>query len=118
MAMLLGRLRQGPDAIGTRDALELATLGRAACLGRSGEIGVLQDSAAGDLVCWPLGGIAFAGALRDPVESLLRCGPLAAWHTVVAGRTVVEDGRLVVSNLEETLVRHRAAAARIQGVEA
>lgn len=115
-AMLLGRMRQGPRAMGARDALEIATLGSAACLGRTGELGVLAVGAAGDAVCWPLEGVAFAGALTDPISAWLRCGPLAARHTVVAGRAVVRDGRLVAGGQEEMLRRHRAVSARIQGV--
>ena len=61
-------------------------------------------------------GIAFAGALSDPVEAWLRCGPVSARHTVVAGRLVVEDGQLTAPGVDEMLVRHRAAAARIQGL--
>ena len=114
MALLLGRLRHGPESTEARDALEIATLGGAACLGRTGEIGVLQAGAAGDLVCWPLEGIAFAGAETDPVEAWLRCGPVSARHTVVAGRSVVEDGELALPDLENLLRRHRAAARRIQ----
>jgi len=116
-AMLCARLRQGPDAIGARDALEIATLGGAACLGRAGEIGVLRPGAAADLVCWPLEGIPFAGALTDHVEAWLRCGPSAARHTVVAGRVVVEDGTLRAGGVEEMLARHRNAAKRIQNFE-
>jgi cytosine/adenosine deaminase-related metal-dependent hydrolase len=113
-AMLCARLRQGPEAIGARDVLEIATLGGSACLGRVDEIGVLRTGAVADLVCWPLEGIPFAGALTDPVEAWLRCGPSAARHTVVAGRTVVEDGMLTAPGVEEMLVRHRAAALRLQ----
>jgi cytosine/adenosine deaminase-related metal-dependent hydrolase len=97
-----------------RDALDLATRGSAACLGRGGELGTLTPGAVGDLVCWPLTGIPFAGALTDPVEAWLRCGPVAARHTVVAGRPVVEDGVLVHPGLEEMLRRHRTVANRIQ----
>jgi cytosine/adenosine deaminase-related metal-dependent hydrolase len=114
MAMLLGRLRHGPESTEARDALEIATLGGAACLGRKGEIGVLAPGAAGDVVCWPLEGIAFAGALSDPVEAWLRCGPVAARHTVVAGRTVVEDGSVCNPALSDILARHRDAARRVQ----
>jgi cytosine/adenosine deaminase-related metal-dependent hydrolase len=116
-ALLLGRQRHGPAAMGARDALEIATRGSAACLGREGELGCLEVGAAGDLVCWPLTGIAFAGALTDPVEAWLRCGPVAARHTVVAGRAVVQDGLLTTPGVEDVLLRHRHAAARIQGVE-
>ena len=75
-AMLLARHRSGAAATGAREALQLATLGGAACLGRQGELGVLRPGAVGDLVCWRVDGPQFAGALSDPVEALLRCGPV------------------------------------------
>ncbi|EFC82448.1 8-oxoguanine deaminase [Parafrankia sp. EUN1f] len=113
-AMLLGRLRQGAGAMSARDALEMATRGGAACLGRAGEIGLLAVGSVGDLVVWPLDGIAYAGALSDPIDAWLRCGPTAARHTVVAGRTVVENGLPVDSDLPEMLSRHRRIAEGIQ----
>lgn len=114
-AMLLGRMREGPETTGARDALEIATRGGAACLGRDdGELGQLSVGAAGDLVCWPLEGIAFAGALTDPVEAWLRCGPVAARHTVVAGRAVVEGGVLVADGVEDVLARHAKVSERMQ----
>jgi cytosine/adenosine deaminase-related metal-dependent hydrolase len=115
-AMLLGRVRHGPASTGARDILEIATLGGAACLGRSGQIGVLAPGAVGDLVCWPLSGVPFAGALTDPVEAWLRCGPLAARHTIVAGKSVVEDGRITDSRIDDILLRHQRAAMRLQGL--
>ncbi len=115
-ALLLGRLRKGPTSMGARDALEIATRGSAGCLGRDGEIGQLTPGAVGDLVCWPLEGIAFAGALTDPIEAWLRCGPVAARHTVVHGNLVVEDGVITAPGEAEMLRRHREISARIQGV--
>jgi len=116
-ALLLARYRSGATSMGARQALELATLGGAACLGRQGELGVLRPGAVGDLVCWRLDGPMFAGALTDPVEALLRCGPARAYHTVVAGQIVVEEGAVVNPALDDRLARHRAAAARIQGLD-
>jgi hypothetical protein len=72
--------------------------------------------AAADLVCWPLEGVAFAGALTDPVEAWLRCGPVAARHTVIAGAAVVRGGDLVAPGIEDILRRHRVASGRLQGV--
>jgi cytosine/adenosine deaminase-related metal-dependent hydrolase len=115
-ALLLGRQRKGPTGMTARDALDIATRGSAACLGRAGEIGTLTVGATADFVCWPLTGLAFAGAITDPVEAWLRCGPVTARHTVVAGRPVVEDGALVATGVHDILRRHGAAAARIQGV--
>ncbi|GIM94048.1 8-oxoguanine deaminase [Paractinoplanes toevensis] len=115
-ALLLGRQRRGPTGMTAREVLDMATRGGAACLGRRGELGELTVGAAGDLVCWPVEGIAYAGALTDPIEAWLRCGPSAARHTVVAGRTVVENGVLVAANTEDILGRHARAAAHIQGL--
>src|SRR5215204_4136035 len=113
-AMLQGKLRQGPAAMSARDALEIATRGGAAVLGRGGEIGELSVGACGDLVVWPLAGVPYAGALSDPVEAWLRCGPLAARHTVVAGRPVVLDGTPVRAGLDDMLARHRSVSAATQ----
>ena len=114
-ALLLGRLRTGPASMQARDALELATLGGAACLGRTGEIGELSPGAAGDVVVWALDGVRFAGALADPVEAWLRCGPVSARDTIIAGREVVANGLLVDTRIDEILRRHRSVAARWQG---
>jgi cytosine/adenosine deaminase-related metal-dependent hydrolase len=113
-AMLLGRMRHGPDQMSARDALEVATRGGAACLGRSGELGELSVGAAADVVVWPMDGLQFAGALSDPISGWLRCGPTAAKHTIINGRFVVRDGLLVAADLEEKLVWHRRVATRMQ----
>jgi cytosine/adenosine deaminase-related metal-dependent hydrolase len=115
-ALLLGRLRRGADAMSARDAVEMATRGGAACLGRQGEIGELTTGAAGDVVVWPLEGFQYAGALSDPVEALLRCGPNAPRHTIVNGVPVVRDGELKHPAAESVLRRHRLVAARLQGL--
>jgi cytosine/adenosine deaminase-related metal-dependent hydrolase len=112
--MLQGKLRQGAAAMSARDALEIATRGGAQCLGRDGEIGQLSVGACGDLVVWGLDGVRFAGALSDPVEAWLRCGPVSARHTVVGGRLVVEDGVPVHGGLDEQLRVHRRVSAAMQ----
>jgi cytosine/adenosine deaminase-related metal-dependent hydrolase len=113
-AMLLAKLRNGAAAGTARMALEVATIGGAGCLGRLGELGTLTVGAAGDVAVWPLTGPAFAGAIADPVEAWLRCGPVAARHTIVGGRPVVRDGVLVSSRVDELLGAHRTIATRIQ----
>ena len=113
-ALLLGRLRTGPSSMQARDALELATLGGATCLGRDGEIGTLTPGAAGDVAVWSLDGVRFAGALADPIEAWLRCGPVSARDTIIAGRSVVANGMLVDPRIDEMLGRHRTVAQRWQ----
>ncbi|MGE5286453.1 MAG: 8-oxoguanine deaminase, partial [Micromonosporaceae bacterium] len=102
-ALLLGRQRHGPGGMTAREVLDMATRGGAGCLGRLGEIGELTVGAVGDVVCWPQEGVAFAGALTDPVEAWLRCGPGAARHTVVGGRVIVRDGALTVPGVQDVL---------------
>ena len=114
-AMLLAKLRNGASNGTARMALEMATLGGAACLGRTGELGVLVPGAVGDVAVWSLTGPSFAGAVADPVEAWLRCGPIAARDTIVAGMPVVRDGRIVPEGrLDEMLTAHRRLATRIQ----
>jgi cytosine/adenosine deaminase-related metal-dependent hydrolase len=116
-AMLLAKLRSGAAAGTARMALEIATLGGAGCLGREGEIGALAAGAVGDIAVWDLTGPAFAGALADPIEAWLRCGPATARDTIVAGVPVVRGGELVAANSDEMLTAHRAHAARIQRLD-
>ena len=113
-AMLLAKLRDGAGFGTARMALECATSGGADCLGRSGEIGVIVPGAVADIAVWRLTGPAFAGALADPIEAWLRCGPVSSWHTIVNGRFVVRDGNIVHNDLDDILRTHARHAARIQ----
>ena len=63
---------------------------------------------------WSLEGPRVAGALTDPVEAWLRCGPVQARDTVVGGRLVVEDGVPVHPGLAEQLAVHRRVSAAMQ----
>ena len=115
-AMLLAKLRNGADQGTARMALEVATRGGAGCLGRIGEIGELSIGAVGDIAVWSLTGPLFAGAIADPIEAWLRCGPTAAHHTIVNGKSVVRNGQLVSTRVEEMLSTHRKVAAKMQSV--
>jgi cytosine/adenosine deaminase-related metal-dependent hydrolase len=114
MAMIANRFRSGPAAFGARDALQLATRGGARCLGRDGEIGVLAVGANADFCVWPLEGVKWAGAVSDPIDAWLRCGPSAPKHVYVAGKPVVEYGELVGVDLADLVRRHERAARRLQ----
>jgi cytosine/adenosine deaminase-related metal-dependent hydrolase len=115
-AMLLSRFRHGPTAMSARDALDVATRGGARCLGWDDETGHLTPGACADLVIWTGDPLALAGALSDPVEAWLRCGPMRADTTIVAGRPLVREGRIVDTALESVLGAHRSAARELQGV--
>jgi len=113
-AMLLAKLRDGASAGSARMALEIATRGGAGCLGRIGEIGELAVGAVGDVAVWSLQGPRFAGAIADPIEAWLRCGPVSATHVVVNGKPVVRDGELVSPRVDEMLRNHDRLARRMQ----
>ena len=113
-AMLLAKLRNGAAAGTARMALECATRGGAGCLGRVGEIGELSVGSVGDVAVWSLTGPAFAGAIADPIEAWLRCGPVSARDTIVHGEFVVREHELVSAKLETMLKSHAKLAHRMQ----
>ena len=116
-AMLLAKLRDGAGAGTARMALEIATRGGAACLGRLGELGVLAPGAVGDVAVWSLTGPTFAGAVADAVEAWVRCGPTGARDTIVHGRPVVRDGAVVSDRLDDLLAAHARLSRRIQRLD-
>jgi len=105
MAMLLQRVRKGAGALSAQEALEMATLGGAAVLGRD-DIGSLEPGKAADFIAIDLNRLEYAGALHDPLAALVFCTPVSVDLSVINGRVVVEDGRLVGVDLGEIVVRH------------
>ncbi len=122
--MLLARLEIGlrregkalpADWMTAREALEIATLGGARVLGRD-DVGSLEAGKCADFFSLDLGAVEYAGAGHDPVAATLFCAPTRARTTVVHGRVVVEDGRLVSLDLPPVVERHnRLAAALARG---
>ena len=94
-----------------REALEIATLGGAAVLGRS-DCGSLAPGKRADIAIWDLAGIEAAGAW-DPVAALLLCGPLRVRDLIVEGRTVVREGHLTRVDLPQLIERQTRLARRL-----
>ncbi len=114
LSMLQGKLSSGAAAMDARTALEIATRGGAGCLGREGELGELSVGAVGDLAIWDFEGPISAGVVVDPIEGWLRCGPMSARDTIVAGSVVVQDHALVSAKVDEMLATHKTHAMRFQ----
>ena len=93
-----------------RTALELATLGGAAVLGRS-DIGSLEPGKAADFISLDMSTLEYAGAQHDPVAATLLASPITVSHNYVDGTAVVTDGQLVGIELEPLIERHNALAA-------
>ncbi len=116
-AMLLAKLRNGADAADARMALEVATIGGAGCLGRLGEIGQIAVGQVGDIAIWDITGVRFAGAIADPVEAWLRCGPVSVRDTIVHGKFVVRDAQLVSNKVAEMLTVHTKLSRQMQQLD-
>ncbi|CAN7329049.1 8-oxoguanine deaminase [Trinickia sp. LjRoot230] len=111
-ALLLQRVGFGPDAMSAREALEIATLGGAAVLGRD-DIGALAPGMAADFVAFDLHQPRFAGAWHDPVAALIFCAPSQVAYSVIDGKVVVREGHLATVELEPLINRHNALAQRL-----
>ncbi len=110
-ALLLQRLRHGAGALGVRDALRMATVEGARCLGRD-DIGSLQPGKRADVAMFDLRGLGYSGA-GDAVSALLLCAPARVDTLVVEGRLVVEGGELRTLALDRMIARHRRLATRL-----
>jgi len=78
------------------------------------ELGVWRPPR-GDLVCWPMEGVAFAGALSDPIRAWLAVRAVSARHTVVHGNVLVEDGEAHRRQCRGDARPSRVISARMQG---
>jgi cytosine/adenosine deaminase-related metal-dependent hydrolase len=124
-AMLLARVRAGvygaslssdaaPELMTARQALEIATRGSAAVLGRE-DIGSLEKGKCADFFAVNLNQLPFAGGLHDPVAALVFCAPVQADYTVVGGKFVVRGGRLMTVDLPRLVEAHNRASIRLVG---
>lgn len=122
-AMMVSRVRaglqgaslSGDDTQGlmtARQALELATLGSAAVLGRQ-DIGSLAVGKCADLTAINLNRLDYAGALHDPAAAVVFCSPVRVDYTIVGGRLIVKEGNLVSADLPQIVSRHNRAAKRL-----
>ena len=108
MAMLLQRVRGGPQALSARCALEMATLSGAQLLGRE-DIGSLEVGKAADLIAIDVNRLEYAGA-GDLVAAAVFCAPAKVDFSIVNGRLVVEEGRLTAMEIEPIIARHNEIA--------
>jgi cytosine/adenosine deaminase-related metal-dependent hydrolase len=122
-AMLLSRLASAlggaslsspaaPALMTARQALELATRGGAAVLGR-GDIGAIEAGKCCDFAAFRLDKLAYAGALHDPAAALVFCAPQQVDLLVVGGKVLVQDGNLLALDIPRLIERHNRASKRL-----
>ena len=112
-ALLLQRVRHGAGALAVSEALRMATVEGARCLGRD-DIGTLEPGKRADVAMFDLRGAGYSGA-GDAVSALLLCAPAQVDTLVVEGRVVVEGGELRTISYDFILRRHRRLAAKLVG---
>jgi cytosine/adenosine deaminase-related metal-dependent hydrolase len=95
-----------------RQALEIATRGGAAILGRE-DIGSLEVGKCADLFAINLNRLDYAGALHDPVAAALFCAPQKVDLSIVGGKMVVQDGKLTTIDVPNLVQKHNRAATRL-----
>lgn len=124
-ALLLARVRAGVEGASlssneeawimtARQALEMATLGGAAVLGRT-DIGSLEPGKCADLVAIRLDRLDYAGAQHDPVAALVFCAPQKIDFNLVQGKPVVANGQLVRIEQRLLVEQHNRASRRLVG---
>ena len=118
-ALLLNRLAVSPEIgegpqMQARTALEMATKGGAAVLGRD-DIGALEVGRMADFLTLDLNRPEFAGALHDPVAAAVLCGPVPAYSVYVAGRPVIGGGHHVSIDERALVEEHNRMAQALVG---
>jgi len=116
-AMLLQRVgwpgfESKADRFSAREALEVATLGGAAVLGRD-DIGSLETGKAADLVAFRIDNLQHAGGLSDAVASLMTCAPGRAWLSVINGQVVVENGEIPGLDINSLVTKHNELSRQL-----
>ena len=110
-SLLLQRLAHGAAALGVREALRMATVEGARCLGRD-DIGSLETGKRADIAIFDLRAVGYSGA-GDALSALLLCAPEHVTALIVEGKVVVDAGELRTLALEPMLARHRALSRKL-----
>ena len=115
MASLLHKLQSGdPRAVSARAALEMATIRGARALGLSAQIGSLEPGKRADVILVDVSG-ARQTPMYDPVSHLVyvaRGGDVST--TIVNGRVLMRDRRVLTLNEAEVLRDARAWADKVR----
>ena len=109
-AMLLQRVQNGADAMSGREALEIATRGGAAVLGRD-DLGQLSVGKRADIAIWDVSGIESAGSWD--VAEILLAGPNKVRDLFVEGRQIVRDGQMQTLDLPVVIEQQNLLARRL-----
>jgi cytosine/adenosine deaminase-related metal-dependent hydrolase len=111
-ATLVARAVGGPQAMGVRRALEMATIGGARVLGREAEIGSLEPGKAADIALWRLDWLPHAGIV-DPVAALVLGSAPPLELLLVNGRAIVAQDHVLTVDEQQVALAARDASRRL-----
>ncbi len=97
-ALFVHRIKTGVKSMTAAKVYNMATQQGASILGWN-EIGAIEPGKAADIAVFNLNKLGYAGSLSDPVAAILFSGDTQiAEYTVVNGKIVVRNGKLVTVN--------------------
>jgi cytosine/adenosine deaminase-related metal-dependent hydrolase len=108
-ATLVARAAGGPQALGVRQALEMATMGGARVLGREAEIGSLEPGKLADVALWRLDSLPHAG-IDDPVAALVLGSAAPLELLLVNGKPIVERDHVLTVDEQQVAAGARDAS--------
>lgn len=118
-ALLINRLNpvHRERALNARQALRLGTYGGAQVLGRAGSIGSLEVGKCADLVMWNLSTLAHS-SIADPVTALVFGAAAPVTLSLVNGKQIVENNRLLFADEDAIAASTREEAQRLARIAA
>ena len=85
----------------------MATLGGAKVLGKDNDIGSIKEGKKADIIGFNLEKIEYAGAYENPIGALLLCQPTNVDLSIINGRLILKNSKLLNIDLPELLSKHK-----------
>ncbi|MCX6087142.1 MAG: 8-oxoguanine deaminase [Caldiserica bacterium] len=113
LATLLQRVKYGADALTSREALAMASMGGARVLRMDSDIGSIEVGKAADLIMWDLDTLEFAGGLHDPFTAPVMCDAKQVSLNMVNGKVLIENGQFTNIDVRALVARQNTIAEHL-----
>jgi 8-oxoguanine deaminase len=113
LATLLQRVKYGADALTSREALAMASMGGARVLRMDSDIGSIEVGKAADLIMWDLDTLEFAGGLHDPFTAPVMCDAKQVSLNMVNGKVLIENGQFTNIDVRALVSQQNTIAAHL-----
>ncbi|MCE5192866.1 MAG: 8-oxoguanine deaminase [Candidatus Cryosericum sp.] len=113
LATLLQRVKYGADALTSRQALAMGSMGGARVLHMDADIGSIEVGKAADIIMWDLDTLEFAGGLHDPLTAPIMCDAKQVSFNMVNGKVLIENGDFTTIDIQTLVDKQNTIAARL-----